>query len=63
MKEFKSRVAFSRKTEKELLEEAVSAMNQALTIHDELENIYKSSMDFEKTNALAEKTAKEIIEA
>lgn len=63
MKEFKSRIAFSRKTEKELLEEAVSAMNQALTIHDELEEIYKSSMNFEKADALAEKTAKEIIEA
>lgn len=63
LKEFKSRIAFSRKTEKELLEEAVSAMNSALKLHDELEEIYKSSMDFEKADSLAEKTAQEIIEA
>ena len=63
MKEFKSRISFSRKTEKELLEEAVSSMHQALKIHDELEAIYKTSMDFEKVDILAEKTAKEIIDA
>lgn len=63
MKEFKSRIAFSRKTEKELIEEAVSAMDQALKIHDELEAIYKSSMNFEKVNELAERTAREIIES
>ncbi|MBQ3150251.1 MAG: hypothetical protein IJB86_03290 [Clostridia bacterium] len=63
MKEFKSRVAFSKKTQKELVEEAVNAMKGALKIHDELEEIYKQSMDFEKVNELTEKTAREIIEA
>ncbi len=63
LKEFKSRIAFSRKTEKELLEEAVRAMSGALKLHDELEEIYKTSMDFEKVDSLAERTAKEIIEA
>lgn len=57
----RSRITFSRRTEKELLEEAVKAMRDALSVHNELETLYKSAMDFDAVTALAEQTAREIL--
>ncbi len=57
----RSRITFSRRTEKELIEEAVSACSDALRIHNELETYYKCAMDFDSVTRLAEKTAAEIL--
>ena len=61
MRDHRSRVTFSRRTEKELLEEAVSACSDALSVHNELETYYKRAMDFDAVTRLAEKTAAEIL--
>ena len=57
----RSRVTFSRRTEKELLEEAVCACSDALHVHNELETYYKRAMDFDAVTRLAERTAAEIL--
>lgn len=61
LKAHRSRIAFSRRTARELLEEAAHATRSALDIHDELEGIYKYAMDFDAVQALAEQTADEIL--
>ncbi len=57
----RSRITFSRRTEKELLEEAVCACSDALHVHNELETYYKRAMDYDAVTRLAEKTAAEIL--
>ena len=57
----RSRITFSRRTEKELLEEAVCAMQDALQIHNALEAYYKPCMDFAAVQRLAEQTAAQIL--
>ena len=61
LRSHRSRITFSRRTEKELLAEAVSACSEALSIHNELETYYKRAMDFDAVTRLAEKTAAEIL--
>lgn len=61
LKTHRSRISFSRRTERELLEEAAHASRSALAIHNELEEIYKSAMDFGAVAALAAQTAEEIL--
>lgn len=61
LRSHRSRITFSRRTEKELLEEAVSACSEALAIHNDLETYYKRAMDFDAVTRLAEKTAAEIL--
>lgn len=56
------RIGFTRKAQKELLEEAVDALAQAKQVHDELEAIYSTAMDFSGMEELAEKIAQEIWE-
>lgn len=56
----KSRIAFSRRTERELIDEAASAMQEALRIHDALEVPYKSAMDFDKVNEIAQWVSEEM---
>jgi hypothetical protein len=58
MHDYKARLNFSKKASKELLDEAVSALISAKTVHDELESVYIEAMDFEKS----EKIADELIE-
>lgn len=60
LRSHRSRITFSRRTEKELLEEAVSACSDALSVHNELETYYKRAMDYDAVTRLAEKTAAEI---
>ena len=57
----RSRIAFSRRTEKELLEEAVRASANALTVHNELESHYKACMDFDAVAALGARVADAIL--
>lgn len=61
LREHKCRIAFSKRTEKELLDEAVDAMRQAKGIHDELEKMYIPAMDFARVTQKAEQLADEII--
>jgi hypothetical protein len=61
LRSHRSRITFSRRTEKELLEEAVSACSDALAVHNELETYYKRAMDYDAVTRLAEKTAEEIL--
>ena len=61
MRSHRSRITFSRRTEKELVEEAVSACADALEIHNELETYYKRAMDYDAVTRLAEKTAAEVL--
>ena len=48
----RARLSFSVKASKELLHEAVCALKIAKDIHDELEAVYISAMDFEKTDKI-----------
>ena len=57
----RSRITFSRRTEKELLEEAVCACSDALQVHNELETYYTRAMDYDAVTHLAEKTAADIL--
>lgn len=57
----RSRIAFSRRTEKELLEEAACAMQDALLVHGALEDCYTPCMDFDAVQHLAEETAAQIL--
>ena len=61
LRSHRSRITFSRRTEKELLEEAVAACSDALDVHNELETYYKRAMDFDAVTRLAERTAAEIL--
>ena len=62
LKEHRSRITFSRRTEQELLEEAAYASRKALCIHNDLEAFYKDAMDFTGVQALAEQTAEELLQ-
>ncbi len=44
----KQRIAFNKKVADEMISEAVTSLRQAKAIHDELERIYISAMDFDK---------------
>ena len=57
----RSRIAFSRRTEKELLEEAVISANNALSVHNTLEEYYKSHMDFAAVEALGAQIADDML--
>ena len=61
LRSHRSRIAFSRRTEKELLEEAVCAMRDALDVHDRLEALYRPAVDFDAVTHLTEKIAAEIV--
>ncbi|MBQ7541744.1 MAG: hypothetical protein IJT44_05585 [Clostridia bacterium] len=61
LRRHRSRITFSRRTEKELLEEAASAMHDALETHNELEALYRPAVDFEAVSRLTEQIAGEIL--
>lgn len=54
-------LAFDRKIEQKLMLEAIKNLNKAKHIHDEIENTYISTMDFERINNFSEKLISEII--
>ena len=58
----RSRIAFSRRTEKELLEEAVRAMRDALDVHDRLEALYRPAVDFDAVTHRTEQITAEIVD-
>ena len=60
MREYKARLGFSKKASKELLDEAVSALISAKTVHDELESAYIEAMDFEKSGKIADELIERI---
>lgn len=61
LRSHRSRIAFSRRTEKELLEEAVCAMRDALDVHDRLEALYRPAVDFDAATRITERIADEIV--
>ncbi|MCL2509092.1 MAG: hypothetical protein FWF05_07950 [Oscillospiraceae bacterium] len=61
LRERKCRVNFSLRTEKELLEEAVVSMRNALELHDKLEELYVDAMDFTKVEEAGRRIAAEIV--
>lgn len=61
LRHYRSRIAFSRRTEKELLEEAVLSAHTARTVHDNLEELYKENMDFLSVEALGAQIADEML--
>lgn len=61
LKGHRSRITFSARTKKELLDEAANCMQAALTVHDKLEIPYKNAMDFGAVQALMEKISAEIL--
>ncbi len=60
LKKQRSRFAFGRKAENELLAEACERLKEAKTLHDELEAYYIDAMDFDAENEFAEKFIKKI---
>ena len=56
----KRKLDFNRKVAYELLLESITCLKSAKSIHDELEKIYISAMDFNAFNEYAEKLKKEI---
>lgn len=61
LKESRHRIAFNRKTQSELVDEAIAALIQAKHIHDELEKFYISAMDFDMVNLKGEELAGKIL--
>ena len=57
----KARLKFSRKVSGALMEEAISSLDQAKTMHDDLEALYNPYVDFDKVQARADGVAKEIL--
>ncbi len=58
--EKKPRIIFNRKAVCELKQEAISTLIMAKQIHDELETVYISEMDFEQVGLLTEKIISKI---
>lgn len=58
----KQRLSFNKRIARELLNEAIYNLAEAKAVHDELEKLYIESMDYDKVNAVAEKTIKEILD-
>ena len=55
-----SNLRFNRKLTRELTDEAVSALKNAKSVHDNLERLYVDAMDFDKFDLYAEKLCSEI---
>lgn len=52
----RQKLSFNKKAADEMISEAVASLRQAKKIHDELEKIYISAMDFEKLDEIKKKT-------
>ena len=50
----KNLIKFNEKICSEFLKEGIKHLNQALSVHDEIENFYKSAMNKSKTNKIAD---------
>ena len=60
LKSKKQRLSFNKRAAREILYEAVKSLEQAKALHDDLEKIYASGVDFSKVNLICEKMQKEI---
>lgn len=58
----KARLSFSKKVSAALVDEAVSSLAQAKSMHDALEAVYNPYVDFGKVRAAAEWAAEELLE-
>lgn len=56
----KQRIAFNRRVSDDMINEAVNALKKAKALHDELEKIYISAMDFEKLDKIKRETLKTV---
>lgn len=61
LKSHKNRITFNRRASKELTEAAVTALSDAKTIHDELEDIYSDAIDYEIVNLKSEAIVHKIV--
>lgn len=57
----RTRLRFAKKVSASLIDEAVSSLAQAKSMHDELEAIYNPYVDFDRVSRLAAETAGEIL--
>lgn len=57
----RQKLAFNRKASDEMISEAAAALSQAKKIHDELERIYISAMDFDKLDLIKKQTLNRIL--
>lgn len=62
LKDHRSRLLFDRKAKDELLKEAVSHLEKAKSVHDDLEKFYISAMDFNALNKASDKLCENIFE-
>jgi len=62
MAENKLRLGFNKRAKKDLIQEAVSRLEAAKAIHDELEACYAAAMDFDRVQDLAQGIAEKILE-
>ncbi len=62
LKESRHRIAFNRKTQNELVSEAIEALITAKRTHDDLEKIYISAMDFGKVEEIKDCLIEKILE-
>lgn len=60
LRSHRARLSFSRKAARELMDEAVCALRMAKDIHDDLEGIYISAMDFSKVALIGEELTNRI---
>ena len=61
LKAHRARLLFDKKAKDELLREAVSHLEKAKEIHDELESFYIEAMNFEEMNTETEGLINKII--
>lgn len=59
-KQYKQKIRWSRKISQHLIEESIKSLSSAKSVHDKLEGIYISAMDFEALNKYTDKLTEEI---
>ncbi len=62
LKQNKARLRFSRRVSSALIDEAVTSLSQAKTMHDNLESIYNPHVDFDRVNRIADHLSRAILE-
>ena len=62
MRSFKKRLAFNQKAAAQMIEQAVGSLQDNKRLHDRLEKIYLSAMDFSMMDVVLEDVAGQIVE-
>lgn len=60
LKSKKQRIGFNKKASSELVDEAISLLKEAKSIHDQIEKYYINAMDFTSVDKIAEQTIEKI---